>query len=246
MQVAASRSWVQCGREFSAEEVAGICVTVARFPHLPRRELAATLCEHLNWFTLTGTAKMDACQEFLERLQTAGLLTLPALRVTQPRRSPCITAAEPVAESPIAEPLSAIAPVTLQIVRDSSQGAQWDQLVARWHPLGFRGAFGCRLRYFIAARERCLRAILLAGAARAVAVRDEWIGWSAPARRANLARVVNNSRFLILPHVRVPHLASHVLGQLARRVAADWRERWGYEPLLLETFVDPQHHAGTC
>jgi hypothetical protein len=124
--------------------------------------------------------------------------------------------------------------------------AQWDALVARWHPLGFQGAFGYRLRYFITAGDRRLGCVLLAGAARAVAVRDRWIGWTAQARRENVARVVNNSRFLIFPHVRVPHLASHVLGQLARRARADWLDHWGFEPLLLETFVDPRHYAGTC
>jgi hypothetical protein len=124
--------------------------------------------------------------------------------------------------------------------------AQWDALVARWHPLGFQGAFGYRLRYFITAGDRRLGCVLLSGAARAVAVRDQWIGWTAQTRRENMARVVNNSRFLIFPHVRVPHLASHVLGQLARRARADWLEHWGFEPLLLETFVDPRHYAGTC
>ena len=77
-------------------------------------------------------------------------------------------------------------------------------------------------------------------------MRDRWIGWDAQTRRGQLARVLNNSRFLIFPHVEVPHLASHVLGQLARRVRADWQEHWGFEPLLLETFVDPRHYAGTC
>ncbi len=88
--------------------------------------------------------------------------------------------------------------------------------------------------------------LLLAGAARALAVRDRWIGWDAKARREQRVRVLNNSRFLIFPHVQVPHLASHVLGQLARRVRADWLQHWGFEPLLLETFVDPRHYAGTC
>jgi hypothetical protein len=123
--------------------------------------------------------------------------------------------------------------------------AQWNAAVARWHPLGCKGAFGCRRRYFITAGEQRLGCVLLAGAARALAVRDGWIGWDAQARRANRVRVLNNSRFLIFPHVQVPHLASHVLGQLARRVRADWRAHWGFAPLLLETFVDPRHYAGT-
>ncbi|MBK8386972.1 MAG: DUF4338 domain-containing protein [Candidatus Accumulibacter sp.] len=242
-----TRGWVHCGREFSAAEIADLCATVAWLPGLPRQELAATLCEHLAWFTLSGTPKIHACLEFLERLRVAGLLALPALRPSPPRRSTAPAAAvEPVAEPLVHCALSALAPVSLEVVRDAAVGAQWDALVARWHPLGFQGAFGYRLRYFILAGDRRLGCVLLAGAARAVAVRDRWIGWTAQARRENVARVVNNSRFLIFPHVRVAHLASHVLGQLARRARADWLDHWGFEPLLLETFVDPRHYAGTC
>ena len=113
-------------------------------------------------------------------------------------------------------------------------------------PLGYKGAFGYRLRYFIRSGSRRLGCVLLAGAAKAIAVRDRWIGWSAGARLHNLSRVINNSRFLIFPHVQVPQLASHVLGQLARRVVADWQQHWGFAPVLMETFVDPRHYAGTC
>ncbi len=247
MEVTNTRAWVHCGREFSAAEIADLCATVAWLPGLPRQELAATLCEHLAWFTLSGTPKIHACLEFLERLRVAGLLALPALRPSPPRRSTAPAAAvEPVAEPLVHCALSALAPVSLELVRDAAVGAQWDALVARWHPLGFQGAFGYRLRYFILAGDRRLGCVLLSGAARAVAVRDRWIGWTAQARRENVARVVNNSRFLIFPHVRVAHLASHVLGQLARRARADWLDHWGFEPLLLETFVDPRHYAGTC
>jgi hypothetical protein len=126
-------------------------------------------------------------------------------------------------EAPLCGSLSALGPVHLEVVRTPEQVAQWKRAVARHHPLGERGGFGYRLRYFIVAGERPLGCVMLAGAARALAVRDAWIGWDAPTRGANLMRVLNNSRFLIFPQVQVPHLASHVLGQLARRVAADWR-----------------------
>jgi hypothetical protein len=164
------------------------------------------------------------------------------LRPTPPRRRAApaapVALVEPAARiEPAPEPLldcalSALAPVCLEIVRDAERVAQWDELVARWHPLGFQGAFGYRLRYFITSGDQRLGCLLLSGAARAVALRDHWIGWSPQARRDNVSRVVNNSRFLIFPHVRVPHLASHVLGQLARRARADWLEHWGFEPLL--------------
>jgi hypothetical protein len=187
MDVMTSGSWVHCGREFSAREVADICATVAWLPGLARSELAATLCEHLGWVTLTGTAKTGACLEFLQRLQAAGLLVLPAQRAKRAHRSTARCPAPPrtavealVEESPVAGPLSALAPVRLEVIRDTALAAQWDELMARWHPLGFQGAFGYRLRYFITAGELRLGCALLSGAARAVAVRDDWIGWTAP------------------------------------------------------------------
>ena len=173
-------SWVHCGREFSAREVADICATVAWLPGLARHELAATLCEHLGWVTLTGTAKTGACLEFLQRLQAAGLLVLPAQRAARVSRStPRCPArpravAEPMVEpTPVEVSLSALAPVRLEVIRDTALAKQWDDLMARWHPLGFQGAFGYRLRYFITAGELRLGCVLLSGAARAVAVRDD-------------------------------------------------------------------------
>jgi hypothetical protein len=184
----------------------------------------------------------------LARLRTAGLVQLPAFRVRPARRTPVAVPPEVVAgcEPPLCGALSALGPVHLEVVQTPEQVAQWKRAVACHHPLGERGGFGYRLRYFICAGERVLGCVLLAGAARALAVRDAWIGWDAPTRRANLVRVLNNSRFLIFPQVQVPHLASHVLGQLTRRVAGDWQRHWGFTPLLLETFVDPQRYRGTC
>jgi hypothetical protein len=239
--------WVHGGRVFSPQEIAAIRTTVRWLPGLARKELAATLCEHLGWHTVTGTPKVHACGELLARLEAAGLLDLPAVRpAARPRRVPRAAPLEAATETPLSAPLAALGPVRLEVVRAAAAVAQWDAAVARWHPLGFKGAFGYRLRYFIAAGHRRLGCVLLSGAARALAVRDQWIGWDAQARREQRVRVLNNSRFLIFPHVRVPHLASHVLGQLARRVRTDWQQYWGFEPLLLETFVDPRHYAGTC
>ena len=225
--------WVQSGRVFSAEEIGAVRATVAWLPGLARQELAATLCEHLDWYTLTGTPKLDACGKLLGRLEAAGLLALPAVHPAgRPRRVPR-AAPQAAVETPLCTPLAALGPVHLEVVQTPQAAVQWDAAVARWHPLGFKGAFGYRLRYFITAGEQRLGCVLLAGAARALMVRDRWIGWDAQARRDNRVRILNNSRFLIFPHVQVPHLASHVLGQLARRVRADWQQHWGFEPLLL-------------
>jgi hypothetical protein len=241
--------WVQCGREFSAQEINDIRETVAWLPGLARSELAATVCEHMDWRTASGTPKRQACQSLLERLETAGLVELPSLRLNKGhtgKRAGVALSERSARVRPVAGPLRDFAPVRLEAVTKASEVGLWNEYVERFHPLGYKGAFGYRRRYFIRSGSQRLGCVLLGGAARAIAVRDRWIGWNERARLRNLPWVINNSRFLIFPHVQVPHLASHVLGQLARRVAADWRRQWGFAPLLMETFVDPRRFAATC
>jgi hypothetical protein len=222
---------------------------VAWLPALARSELAATVCENLHWHTAAGTPKIQACQKLLEKLEAAGLLELPALRRQKNHsgnRADVALGARTATDRPLAGPLRDFQPVRLEAVTAREEVGLWNEYVERFHPLGYKGAFGYRLRYFIRSDTQRLGCVLLAGAAKAIAVRDRWIGWNARARLRNLPRVVNNSRFLIFPHVRIRHLASHMLGQLARQVAADWRSHWGFAPLLMETFVDPSRYAGTC
>ena len=241
--------WVQCGRQFSGEEIRQIRETVAWLPGLARGELVATVCEHLDWHTAAGTPKRQACQHLLERLEAAGLIELPAVR-GQPmrmRKGAGVVLSERTASMrSLAGPLRDFTPVHLEPVTEPREVGLWNEYVERFHPLGYKGAFGYRLRYFIASGTRRLGCVLLAGAARAIAVRDRWIGWNPQVRLGNLPRVINNSRFLIFPHVRIPHLASHVLGQLARCVGADWQHHWGFAPVLMETFVEPRRYPGTC
>ena len=237
--------WVQSGRVFSAEEIAAIRATVAWLPGLARQELAATLCEHLDWYTLTGTPKLDACGELLVRLEAAGLLVLPAVRPAgRPRRVP------PGAPK---RPRRRCAPRWRRSGRST-----W-----RWCRRRRQRCSGTRRSH--AGTPWASRGPSVTGCATSSPPASSvWAVccWPGPRGRSwcaingsggtprpagsNRVRMLNNSRFLIFPHVQVPHLASHVLGQLARRVRADWQQHWGFEPLLLETFVDPRHYAGTC
>jgi hypothetical protein len=249
MKVTEAGIWIQCGREFSAQEIQQVRDTVAWLPGLARRELAATLCEHLDWHTASGTPKIQACQKLLERLESVGqVTTLPSLR----RHSSAGKGAaiSPSAQTedipPVAGRLRNFEPIRLDPVTEPSEVKLWNEVVERFHPLGYKGAFGYRLRYFICSDSIRLGCVLLAGAAKAIAVRDRWIGWDERMRLRNLSQIVNNTRFLIFPQVRIPHLASHVLGQLARRVKRDWQRHWGFSPQLLETFVDPRRYTGTC
>ncbi|WP_366144058.1 hypothetical protein [Candidatus Accumulibacter sp. ACC012] len=143
MVATSAGNWVHCGRVFRATEIADLCATVAWLPGLARKELAATVCEHLGWTTRTGTAKLSACLEFLERLQAAGLLALPAVRPSPAGRGAAVAApVEPVAEPPVHGTLSALGPVSLEVVRDPAVVAHWDALVAPWHPQGLARTLG--------------------------------------------------------------------------------------------------------
>ena len=157
---------------------------------------------------------------------------------------PCeeATSAGPLVESALA----AVRPVRLERVEGREETALCNGFVERYHFFGYKRPFGCSLRYFITSSRGRLGCLLVASGARALRERDEWIGWTAQQRLSNLPYVINNSRFLLFPWVHVPHLASHVLGLLARQVRADWQARWSYQPVLLETFVDPARHRGVC
>jgi hypothetical protein len=147
-------------------------------------------------------------------------------------------------QEPVVGELSGVQPVQLELVSDSTTTDLWNEFVSRYHPLGRKKSFGCTLRYFVGSQHGRLGCILMGSAAIALAVRDRWIGWSRQERLSHLPWVINNQRLLLFPWVTVPHLVSHVLGQLARRVQTDWEARWGYRPVLMETFVDPARHRG--
>jgi hypothetical protein len=209
-----AQEWVRAGREFSAEEIGEIRETVAWLPGLARRELAASVCEHLHWHTAAGTAKLQACQKLPERLAAAGLLDLPALRRKKNHNgNRCVVALSErtATDRPLAGPLRALEPVRLEVVTEASDEGLWNEYVERFHPLGDKGAFGYRLRYFIRSDTQRLGCVLLAGAARAIAVRDRWIGWNDRARLRNLPRVVNNVRLRKIPDLRNPRKCRHKL-----------------------------------
>jgi hypothetical protein len=148
--------------------------------------------------------------------------------------------------TPLVGPLSEVGSVWLEVVQGKEGGQLWNEYIDRYHYLGYRQPVGCFLRYFIQSAAGVLGCVLMAGAAKAIRQRDQWIGWDRQRRQENLPWVINNTRLLIFPWIGLHHLGSHVLGQLARRVGADWQQRWGYGPLLMESFVDPVKFPGTC
>jgi hypothetical protein len=217
---------------------------------LSRTEVARTICEHWGWVTASGSYQVTACLKVLEEWEERGRLRLPGKRRMTRWNTDRACGAVPTQRTqpgaPLVGDLSAAGSVGLEVIQNRERGQLWNEYVDRYHYLGYRQPFGCHLRYFIVSSVGVLGCVLLAGAAKALAARDQWIGWDRRCRQQNLPWVINHTRLLIFPWVRVRHLASQVLGQLARRVQQDWQARWGYEPLLMETFVDPDKFPGTC
>ena len=239
---------VQCGRQISEQEIDEIKETINLCWRLSRYELAQTVSEHLQWYTASGSLKVDACLKLLDKLQTRGVLRLPEKQnglkgVIKP--SLCLTE-QTAPQAEIVCELWDLGPIELEVVNDKQAARLWYQYVSCHHYLGYKKPFGYYLRYFIRSQAGRLGCILFSGAAKRIAVRDKWIGWCEKQRMSNLSWVINNSRFLIFPWVRVKNLASHVLGQISRQVSGHFQQRWGFSPVLMETFVDPKHYVGSC
>jgi hypothetical protein len=239
---------VQCGRQIKKEELVQIRETVETFCHLSRTELAHTVCEHLKWHTASGSNKVDACLKLLKTLEARGLIQLPAKAdiSCRPRKQPPVNNEVALSQEPVEGKLADIGPIELRVVIDQEEAAIFNEYLRCYHYLGYKRPFGCFLRYFIEAPGSILGCILFSGAAKSLKSRDQWIGWSTNERLRNQGFVVNNGRFLIFPWVRVKNLASHALGKVVRVLGPDWQQQWGYSPVLLETFVDPQYYDGTC
>jgi len=224
--------------------------TVRLCSGLSRQELARTICEHWGWVTASGSHKVTACLKVLEEWEHQGLLRLPRKRPMTRWNTDQACGAVPTQRTdpgaPLVGGLSEVGSVWLEVVQGKEESHRWNEYVHRYHYLGYRQPVGCFLRYFIQSSAGLLGCMLMAGAAKAIQVRDQWIQWNAQRRQQNLPWVINNTRLLIFPWVGLRHLGSHVLGQLARGVRDDWQQRWGYGPLLLETFVDPIKFSGTC
>jgi hypothetical protein len=193
-----------CGREFSGAELQLIAALVQRCAGLSRMELAATVCELLQWQRPGGGLKARECREFLERLDGQGVLQLPPKRQTKPvgSRTRVPVSARGEAGAALEGQVGAFAPVVLERVQTAPQRLLFRELVGRHHYLGHAVPFGAHLRYLFSSGAQVLGAMQFSSPAWRLAVRERWIGWDEAARRANLQRVVNQSRFLILPWVQ--------------------------------------------
>ena len=238
------------GQNFTDEVIQKIHVTVKSEPRISRRALSLRVCEWLHWRGPNGKPKEMSCRVALLRLHRQGIVKLPECNVNGlsapkgAKKDPPIVQIEPVSCD-----LKDLGDVELIRVgsRESKASRVWNLLMDRYHYLGAGPLCGAQMRYLI--KSPCygwLGGLAFSAAAWRVEVRDAWIGWGDAARKESLSKVVCNSRFLILPQVKVSNLASHVLSLCVRQLPQDWLERYGFEPVLLETFVERDRFQGTC
>jgi hypothetical protein len=240
------------GRKFTRRQLQKVQETVMMFPNLSRKELALTVCEHLNWKNPAGKLKVNSGLTLLEHLENLGIVTLPEKKATEKRvyRTPAFS--KPPDESPIAGTLEEIGPITLRRVTSTENREDYEDFKAYLHTchyLGYKHPFGSYIGYFAVAEasQRKLGCLLFsASAAWALAPRDRWIGWEEKHRKKLLHLILSNDRFLIFPWVQVPNLASHILSLATRQVGNDWVDIYRYRPVLIETFVDTTKYVGTC
>lgn len=235
------------GRLFSSGDISEISEVVGLCSGLARTELANTVCELLSWKRPNGKLKTVECRKFLEHLDEIGLIHLPERKKRRPQAKTRIKKTDKgKAQADIVGSASDLFPLTLTIIETKGQREQWYEYVERYHYLGYRLPFGAQLRYFIKSQENILGCLQFSSPAWKMAPRDKWISWDDEQRKRNLQKIINNSRFLIFPWVKVKNLASSALGLAVKVVADDWQERFTYRPVLVETLVDQSRFRGTC
>ena len=239
------------GRWVSCSDVAWLRAWIEGHPDWSRKCLAKNLCRQWNWRTATGMLKDFAARSFLLKLQQRGLIELPPLRESMRRaRRPVVCQLSLKTGSPdsVSGPLSELRPLTILIIgAGSEEDGRFCHYLAKHHYLGFSGTVGENVKYLVQDRHgRDLACVLFGSAAWKTAPRDSFIGWSDAIRQRNLNLLTNNNRFLVLPWVHVPLLASHLLGRIMRRLRADWQAKYAHPIHLVETFTQADRFRGSC
>ena len=229
-------------------DIAFVRELIASEPSASRRSLSKKVCETWGWRQTNGALSDLVCRGLLLHLERNGELQLPPRRrvpnnplAARRRPAPVVVDRDPVRCS-----LRELTPLSYRQVRRTPEEALFNGLIEEHHYLGYTQPVGAHLKYLVYAGERPLAALSFSSPPRHLGARDRFLGWSAEARRQNLHRIAYNPRFLILPWVVVAHLASHVLGAMARLVTLDWERLYGHRLYFLETFVDRDRYRGTC
>jgi hypothetical protein len=236
------------GRVVSAADIEEIRRLIAQNPAASRRALSQKLCEAWSWVQPNGALRDMVCRGLMLELHRAGRIELPPHRRRPQNPLAERKRPEPVSidTTPLRARLAEIQPLAFRLVRRTPEESLFNGLIERYHYLGYTQPVGEHLKYLIYGRGRPLACLAWSSAPRHLGPRDRFIGWSAAARRQKIHLVAYNPRFLVLPWIEVPLLASHLLGRMARRLSADWERLYGHPIYFAETFVDPARFRGTC
>jgi hypothetical protein len=240
--------WRYRGKAVTTDDIVFIRQLIAQNPRLSRRKLSAKLCVAWEWKQANGALRDMVCRGLLLMLHRAGEIELPAVR--QVSLNPFVQRDKPqsilIDMTLLTGALADLRPITVQQVRRTSDEALFNSLIEQHHYLGYEQPVGEHLKYLLWAQGRPIACMAWSSAPRHLGSRDRHIGWSAEARRRNIRFVAYNTRFLILPWVEVPHLASHILGRIAGSLSSDWEQLYGHPVYFAETFIDPGRFRGTC
>lgn len=237
------------GRDLTADDIQTVNDLIKSNPSFSRRQLSIELCKQWNWCNAKGLLKDMASRSLMLKLHQRNLIQLPPRRrVPSNRMSQKKVTYIEHDQTSIDCSLNEVSPLKIiNIHFDNTHDSLYAYLMNSYHYLGYRGSVGENMKYLIVDRfERVLGLVLFGSAAWSSEKRDRFIGWSAREKEDNLHYLTNNTRFLILPWVRIKNLASHILSRISRRIANDWEERYGHRVYLLETFVDQERFKGTC
>lgn len=240
-------SYRYCGRSFTTEEIDQIRHLITSSPKLKRTQLSRLVCKEFGWLRPDGRLKEMSCRVAMLRMERDGVITLPPSQnpnCNNRTRLGFTSASDPC--FPISLPAGALGKLLFHQIQTRRDSLLWNELIERYHYLGYKPLPGAQIRYFVFAKSHLLAALGFGAAAWAVAPRDQFINWTAQQRQQNLHLIVNNARFLILPWITSRNLASRILATVAKQLPQDWEKRYGYSPVLLETFVEQQRFRGTC
>jgi hypothetical protein len=244
-----SKPIIISGRHFTGKDFRLISDIVSLYPNLSRSELAQTIAENLKWYQSNGEPKHEASQIVLAKMEKWGQIKLSPLKsATNKGRRHEIAITERTAHGEmLAGEIGQFGRIIIEPIMGNGSGRLWNEYMARYHYLGYKGVFGSQQRYFVKlGDDRLLGCLSYSASAWSVSCRDEWIGWNRAEKAKRLHLIIANSRFLIFPWIKITNLASKSLSLAAKRIPFDWEARYNYRPVLIETFVDRERFKGTC
>jgi hypothetical protein len=235
------------GRLVTPSDVVFIRSFIEKYHDKGRTFISKELCRCWNWRQPNGALKDMACRDFLSRLEKRELITLPPPKSINHKRKGKRLISLPLHDkTSISSSLKECLPIRIEPIRWTPHEPLFNTFLSAYHYLGYCQFVGAHLKYMAFSKQRPLACLGFAVAAWRLNCRDRFIGWDDEARKRNLHLIANNVRFLILPWVKVPHLASHLLSLIAKRISSDWKRVYGYPIVLLETFVEKERFFGTC